>query len=126
MKKIVVILGLFGFGIARGQETMGLDSVFAVIGRSHPALRSSDALARSLDESAKGARTWEAPQVSMGWWMTPYDPSLWKRQRDGASGIGQYMVSAEQMLPNRRRQDAEGVYAGHVGGGAGEERGDGQ
>ena len=106
----MVILGVLGFGVVRGQETMGLDSVFAVIGRSHPSLRSSDALARSLDESAKGARTWEAPQVSTGWWMTPYDPSLWKRQRDGASGIGQYMVSAEQMLPNRRRQDAEGAY----------------
>jgi outer membrane protein TolC len=106
----MVILGVFGFGIARGQETMRLDSVFAVIGRSHPSLRSSDALARSLDEGAKGARNWEAPQVSTGWWMTPYDPSLWKRQRDGASGIGQYMVSAEQMLPNRRRQDAEGAY----------------
>ena len=97
-------------GTVRGQETVGLDSILTVIGRSHPSLRSSDALARSLDEAAKGARSWEAPQVSTGWWMTPYDPSLWKRQPDGSPGTGQYMVSAEQMIPNRRSQEAEEAY----------------
>ena len=89
---------------------MGLDSIQTVISHSHPALRSSDALARSLDEAAKGARSWEAPQLGTGWWMTPYDPSLWKRQANGSPGTGQYMVSAEQMLPNRKRQEAEEAY----------------
>lgn len=91
---------------------MSLDSIFSVIGRSHPALRSSDAEARSLDEAAKGARNWESPTISTGLWMTPYDPSLWKRQSNGASGMGQYMVSAEQMFPNRRSQEAEEKYLG--------------
>jgi outer membrane protein TolC len=113
MKKVLVFWGVF-WGVfcagamgAQGlhaQAVLSLDSIRAVIGRNHPALQSSDALVRSLDEGAKGARNWEAPQVSTGWWMTPYDPSLWKR------GDGSYMVSAEQMFPNKRRQDAEEAY----------------
>lgn len=110
MKKILIFIGLLAGGVASGQATMGLDSILAVISRNHPALRSSDALARSFDEAAKGARNWEAPQVSTGLWMTPYDPSLWKRQTDGSSGMGQYMVSAEQLFPNRRRQEADEEY----------------
>lgn len=89
---------------------MGLDSILAVIGRNHPALRSSDALARSEDEAARGARSWEVLQVSTGWWMAPYDASLWKRQADGSPGTGQYMVSAEQTFPNRRKQEADEAY----------------
>src|SRR6516165_7797584 len=104
MKKIMGIVLLLGAVSLRAQTTMGLDSILLVIGRSHPALRSSDALARSLDEAAKGARSWEAPTLGTGLWMTPYNVSLWKKQPDGTNGIGQYMISAEQMIPNRRRQ----------------------
>jgi outer membrane protein TolC len=110
MQKVLFFIGLLMAGVVRAQGTLGLDSILAVIGRNHPALHSSDALARSLDEAAKGARSWEAPQVGTGWWMTPYDPSLWKRQTGGASGIGQYMVSAEQTFPNRRKQEADEAY----------------
>jgi hypothetical protein len=39
--------------------------------------------------------------------MTPYNPSLWKRMADGSSGMGQYMISAEQMIPNKTLQNAE-------------------
>jgi len=112
MKRIFCLLGLLGVVAARAQGPMGLDSIFSVIGHSNPALRSSDAAVRSLDEAAKGARSWEAPTVGTGFWMTPYDPSLWKRQANGTYGMGQYMVSAEQMLPNRRRQEAEEKYMG--------------
>src|SRR6185437_4285098 len=112
MKKIICLMGMLGVIAAQAQTTMGLDSIFSVISRNHPALQSSDAEARSLDEAAKGARNWEAPTVSTGFWMTPYDPSLWKRQANGASGMGQYMVSAEQLFPNRRSQEAEEKYLG--------------
>ncbi|HEV9035502.1 MAG TPA: TolC family protein [Puia sp.] len=112
MKKIICLIGMLGVVAARGQTIMSLDSIFSVISRNNPALRSSDASARSLDEAAKGARSWEAPMASTGWWMTPYDPSLWKRQANGASGMGQYMVSAEQLFPNRRSQEAQQKYLG--------------
>jgi len=96
------------------QPPLSLDSILSAIARNHPALRSSDATARSLDEAAKGARNWEAPTLSTGPWMTPYNPSLWKRQANGSSGIGQYMISAEQMFPNRHSQAAEEKYLGSL------------
>src|SRR6185437_12523865 len=114
MSKFFCLIGLLSVLSARAQTTMDLDSILAVIGRSHPALRSSDAEARSLDEAARGARNWESPTISTGFWMTPYDPSLWKKQANGSSGMGQYMVSAEQMFPNRRSQEAEEKYLGSL------------
>jgi len=111
MNKIIIsTIAILGSLTARSQPTMSLDSIFAAISQGNPSLRSSDALVRSLDEAAKGARSWDAPQLSTGLWMTPYNPNLWKRMADGSPGMGQYMVSAEQMLPNRRRLDAEEAY----------------
>jgi outer membrane protein TolC len=69
-----------------------------------------DADIRSSDEAAKGARSWEAPELGTGLWMTPYNPSLWKRNADGTSGMGQYMVSAQQMIPNKKELDANEKY----------------
>ena len=42
--------------------------------------------------------------------MTPYNPSLWKRNADGSSGMGQYMISAQQMIPNKKALDANEKY----------------
>jgi len=111
-RKIIVTLWMLAVcaAVGRAQVTLRLDSIYAAIARGNPALKYSDALVRSLDAAAPGARSWEAPLVSTGLWMTPYDPSLWKRQPDGAPGMGQYMASAEQMIPNRKRQDAEEAY----------------
>src|SRR6476469_7069781 len=111
MKKIIAIaIAILGSLAAKSQTAMGLDSIFGAIREGNPSLRSSDALVRSLDEAARGARNWDAPQLSTGLWMTPYNPNLWKRQTDGSPGMGQYMISAEQMLPNHRRLDAEEAY----------------
>jgi len=110
MKKTLLIIGLLSTWSAQSQTTIGLDSIYSAIQRGNPSIKYSEAVVRSLDEASKGARNWEAPQVSTGLWMTPYNPNLWKRQADGTSGMGQYMVSAEQMIPNRRRQDAEEAY----------------
>jgi len=73
-------------------------------------LRGYDAQIRSLDEAAKGARSWDAPLVSTGFWMTPYDPGLWKKQSNGTTGMGQYMISAQQMFPNPKKLDADEKY----------------
>ncbi len=69
-----------------------------------------DAQIRSQDAAAAGARNWEAPQLSTGFWMTPYDPNLWKKQSNGSTGMGQYMISVEQMFPNTKKQDVEEKY----------------
>jgi outer membrane protein TolC len=95
---------------AKSQEKLNLQDVFSSITANHPDVKGFDAQIRSLDEAAKGAKNWEPPLVTTGFWMTPYNPSLWKKQSDGSSGMGQYMISAEQMFPNKKMQSAEQKY----------------
>lgn len=91
-------------------QTVSLDSIINDIQKTNPSLKMYDAEIRSSDEAAKGARNWEAPVIGTGFWMTPYNPKYWKKGDNGAFGIGQYQVSAEQMFPNRKRLDAEEKY----------------
>jgi outer membrane protein, heavy metal efflux system len=112
MKKTIWIISavlILTFSV-NSQEKLNLENIFSAIQSNHPNLKSYDAQIRSLDEAAKGAKNWEPPQLSTGLWMTPYNPGLWKKQSNGSSGMGQYMISAEQMFPNRKMQNAEQKY----------------
>lgn len=86
------------------QSTLPLDSILTRIERSHPALKAPDARIRELETYASGTVSLPPPRVSGGFWMTPYNPGRWKE------GMGAFMVSGEQMLPNRTMQRAEGRY----------------
>jgi outer membrane protein TolC len=110
-KKLLILSTILSLTISvRAQEKLKLENIFLAIQSDHPNLKSYDAQIRSLDEAAKGAKNWEPPQLSTGLWMTPYNPGLWKKQSNGSSGMGQYMISAEQMFPNRKMQNAEQKY----------------
>ena len=110
MKKIVLILLFFNRQSGYAQQKLTLDSIFSTISYNNPQLKMYDAQIRSQDAAAAGARNWEAPQMSTGFWMTPYDPNLWKRQSNGSTGMGQYIVSVEQMFPNGKKQETEEKY----------------
>ena len=110
MKKGFFIILFFIHQESFSQTKMNLDSIYSRIATNNPQLKMYDAQVRSQDAAAAGARNWEAPQLSTGFWMTPYNPNLWKKQSDGSSGMGQYMISVEQMFPNGKRQDAEEKY----------------
>ena len=110
MKKGFFIILFFIHQESFSQTKMSLDSIYSRIATNNPQLKMYDAQVRSQDAAAAGARNWEAPQLSTGFWMTPYNPNLWKKQSDGSSGMGQYMISVEQMFPNGKRQDAEEKY----------------
>lgn len=109
-QKLFIIPALFFALYARSQERLKLEDVFSAISNNHPELKSYDAQIRSLDEAAKGAKNWEAPLLSSGLFMTPYNPAMWKKGMNGERGMGQYMVSAEQMFPNKKMQTAEQKY----------------
>jgi outer membrane protein TolC len=64
---------------------------------------------RSMDEAAKGAKSWMPPTVGIGQFMTPYNVNLWKRDGD-MLGMGSVMFSAEQMIPNKKKLNADEVY----------------
>ena len=91
-------------------QTLELQSILDSVQKSYPSLKMYDATIQSLDAAAKGARTWMEPQVSTGLWMTPYNTNLWKADGEGTTGMGQYMISAEQMFPNKKYNDANEAY----------------
>lgn len=97
-------------GKVRAQDKLTLPEILQQIESQNPELKASEATIRSMDEAAKGAKNWMAPQLGTGLYMAPYNPALWKRMADGSTGMGQYMISAEQMIPNRRMQNAEAAY----------------
>lgn len=91
-------------------QTLQLHDILDSIQQSYPSLKMYDAQIQSLDAAAKGARNWMPPQVSTGLWMTPYNTKLWKADGAGTTGMGQYMISAEQMFPNKKYNDANEAY----------------
>jgi outer membrane protein, heavy metal efflux system len=109
-KLIITATAFFFLASAQAQEKQNLETIFSSIINNHPDLKSYDAQIRSLDEAVKGTRNWEPLLISSGLWMTPYNPSLWKKQSNGSNGMGQYMISAEQMIPNKKMQNAEQKY----------------
>jgi outer membrane protein TolC len=112
LNKILLFLqvSLIG-GTCLGQpQQMSLDSILNVVQQVNPLGRMYDNDIRSMDEAAKGARSWMAPEIGTGFWMAPYNTALWRKQADGMTGMGQYMVSVQQMIPHPRTLDANAAY----------------
>jgi outer membrane protein TolC len=116
MKKVVFILMPF-FLISipgKAQQQLSLAEVLDSINIANPFLKMFDYDIRSMDEAAKGARSWMSPELGAGFFMTPYNVSRWKKMDDGmggfTEGMGQFMISAQQMFPNKKKQDAEANY----------------
>jgi outer membrane protein TolC len=110
MKKIIIIGFSWLFTTGIFAQTLGLPAILDSISVRNPMLKMYEAEARSMDEAAKGARSWMPPDFSAGFWMTPYNVKRWSAEADGMPGMGAIMVSAQQMLPNRKRQNADAAY----------------
>lgn len=91
------------------QKTTDIGSILDSIQLSNPTLKMYDAEVRSLDEAAKGAKSWMAPELSSGFFMTPYAPRYWKSM-NGQPGMGQYTIAAQQIIPNPKRLNADYKY----------------
>ncbi len=110
MKKISIILLVFLPLKFISAQTLKLDAIIDSITASHPVVKMYNNEIRSMDEAAKGARSWMPPEISTGLWMVPYNPGLWKKDDMGATGMGQYMLGGQQMIPNKRKQNADAAY----------------
>ncbi|MEO6454070.1 MAG: TolC family protein [Ginsengibacter sp.] len=106
--KLLIIIFIITCTTPKAQ--LKLDSILNEIQNVNPQLKMYDADIRSLDEAAKGAKSWMAPEISSGFWMTPYKTSSWKKQSNGATGMGQYMISGQQTIPNPKRLNADAKY----------------
>ena len=107
MKSLKLLIGgLLIIQAAHSQKLLTMQEIQFAIERNHPTLKMLDAEARSMNEAAKGAYSWMPPELGAGFFQTPYDPSRWKSM-NGQPGMGAFMISAQQMFPNKKRQHAE-------------------
>ena len=108
------ILFALTIAISSKGQIMKLDAIIDSITVLHPVVKMYENEIRSMDEAAKGAKSWMPPEFSTGFWMTPYDPSRWKKMDDGMGGfkegMGQYMIGGQQMFPNKQKQNADAEY----------------
>ena len=110
MKKIIFILAIiWSTEFVFAQNKLSLNDVIQQIDNSNPTAKMYEADIRSMDEAARGAKSWMPPELGTGLWMVPYNPKLWQKEA-GMPGMGQYMISVQQMFPNAKKQDAEAKY----------------
>ena len=111
MKQVfAIIIVMFVLHFTGKAQVKELRDILDTIQHSYPSLKMYDAEIQSLNAAAKGARNWMSPQVSTGFWMVPYNTKLWKANGPGTTGMGQYMISAEQIFPNKKANDANEAY----------------
>ena len=105
---IVLICLIFGF-VNGAAQTLSLEEVLMLVKENNPQLKMYDAEIKSMDAAAKGAKSWMAPQVSTGFFMTPYNTQMWKAD-DMNPGMGNYMIGVTQMFPNASKLKADFNY----------------
>ena len=115
MKKILfMLLFILSVSTISAQQVMSLREITDSISTQHPVVKMYNYEIRSMDEAAKGAKSWMPPEFSSGLWMTPYNPNRWKKMDDGMGsfkeGMGQYMIGGQQMFPNKQKQNADAKY----------------
>ena len=99
---LAVLICLANRGYA---QVISLDSVLAVIDRQNPMLQEYDNKVKALHEYSAGAKSWMAPMVGAGTFMTPYPNQMLMDERDE----GSVMFSFEQEIPNPAKLNANGT-----------------
>lgn len=108
--RLILMLIAFAISTAGKAQTLSLNAVIDSIIKLHPVVKMYNNEIQSMDEAAKGARSWMPPEFSTGLWMVPYNTALWKKGDMGTTGMGQYMLGAQQMLPSKKKQNADALY----------------
>ena len=107
IKRAFLFAGFFlGMIASASAQILSLDSVLAVIDRQNPMLQEYDKRAKAFDEYAAGARSWMAPMVGAGTFMTPYGNQMLMDERDK----GAWMFTIEQEIPNPAKLNANRRY----------------
>ena len=101
---LLLIIAKYGY-----TQTFTLNTIIDSIEKKHPLVAMYNNEIRSMDEAAKGAKSWMPPTVGFGQFMTPYNVNLWKRDGE-ILGMGSVMFSAEQMFPNKKKLKADEAY----------------
>jgi outer membrane protein TolC len=108
--------------VSNSQKQYRIDEILDSIQAANPVGRIYDAEIRSMDEAAKGAKSWMPPEVGAGFFMTPYNPQRWKKKSDMEPGMGSFMISVQQMFPNPKKLSADALYMQSMSGAAREQK----
>lgn len=87
-------------------QVISLDSVLHLIDAQNPMLQEYDSKVKALNTYTEGAKSWMAPMVGVGTFMTPYPNQLIMDERDK----GSVMFSFEQQIPNPAKLNANKKY----------------
>lgn len=109
IKKYIIISCLLINAAGMVAQTLSLDAVLSTIKTNNPQLKMYDTDIQSMDAAAKGAKSWMAPQINTGLFMTPYSVKMWKGDEMNP-GMGAYMLGFTQMIPNASKLRADSDY----------------
>lgn len=109
IKKYIIISCLLINAVGMVAQTLSLDAVLGKIKTNNPQLKMYDTDIQSMDAAAKGAKSWMAPQINTGLFMTPYNVKMWKGDEMNP-GMGAYMLGFTQMIPNASQLRADSDY----------------
>lgn len=104
---VICILPLPGWA-----QVLTIDSVLNRIEKNNPELKMYDAQINAYNAYADGAKSLEPPQIGGGFFMTPYNVSMWKGEgeQSASPGMGSFMISAQQMFSNSKKLNANASY----------------
>ena len=74
--KLLPTLLALAVSFSSKSQILKLDAVIDSIKTLHPVVKMYDNEIRSMDEAAKGAKSWMPPEFSSGFWMVPYNTNL--------------------------------------------------
>lgn len=89
-------------------QVVTLDSVLSTINRQNPMLQEYDNKVKALNIYTEGAKSWMAPMVGAGTFMTPYSSPM--SAHGETVDRGMVMFSFEQDIPNPSRLNANKRY----------------
>lgn len=106
--KIIVLFTGFCLGMVfrSNAQVISLDSVLSIIDRQNPMLQEYDNKVKALNAYTEGAKSWMAPMIGAGTFMTPYPGQMLMDERDK----GSVMFSFEQSIPNPAKLNANKKY----------------
>lgn len=109
--QIIIALSSLCYSLNISAQTLSLDSVLITIESMNPMLKVYDAKMNAYDAYAKGAKSYMPPQLEAGFFMTPYNPMMWKANpSEFDKGMGSVMVGAQQMFTNPVKLNANFNY----------------
>lgn len=107
----IIMMSLFFCTENTVAQVLTIDSILNTIEKNHPELKIYDAKINAINTYAEGAKSLDAPQVGGGFFMTPYNPQMWKSDPSmNTNGMGSFMLSAQQMIMNPKKLNANLEY----------------